>query len=52
MLLSNTEYIAKLSRIFKNVPLEKIKYAVNRFTDEKKQNDYLRKLNNKQLTKH
>ena len=46
MYLSKTEYIDKLSRIFKNVDYKQIKYAVNHFSDEREQNDFLRNLNN------
>ena len=44
-LLSETQYLEKLQRIFKNVPFVKIKWAVKRFTNESEQNEYLRKLN-------
>lgn len=46
MYLDKTEYIDKLSRIFKNVDYRQIKYAVNHFSDEREQNDFLRNLNN------
>lgn len=46
MYLSKTEYIDKLSRIFKNVDYQQIKYAVNHFQDEREQNEFLRNLNN------
>ena len=44
-LLSETQYLEKLQRIFKNVPFVKIKWAVRRFSNESEQNEYLRKLN-------
>ena len=44
-LLSETQYLEKLQRIFKNVPFAKIKWAVRRFSNESEQNEYLRKLN-------
>lgn len=47
MYLSKTEYIDKLSRIYRNVDYKQIKYAVSHFLDEREQNDFLRYLNNK-----
>ena len=44
-LLSETQYLEKLQRIFKNVPFVKIKWAARRFSNESEQNEYLRKLN-------
>lgn len=43
--LSEIMYIEKLHKVFKNVPIKEIEYAVRKFRNESEQNEYLRQLN-------
>lgn len=47
--LSETNYIGKLAKVFSNVPIELIKRAIQKYSNEAEQNEYLRKQDEKYL---